>query len=73
MSGKSHENLRQTSLLPLQLHKIKLALHGHSFYLNHTKITGNQFLITDNLEATALPLYSLFEGQTGVEPVTVTG
>lgn len=34
MSRKTHKDLGQSSL-PLQLNKVKLTLHRHSFYFNY--------------------------------------
>lgn len=45
MSRKTHKDLGQSSLLPLQLNKVKLTLHRHSFYFNYPQSAGNKFLM----------------------------
>jgi len=45
MSRKTHKNLGQSSLLPLQLNKVKLTLHRHSFYFNYLQSADNKFLM----------------------------
>lgn len=48
MSRKTHKNLGQSSLLPLQLNKVKLTLHRHSFYFNYLQSADNKFLMYPN-------------------------
>ena len=45
MSRKTHKDLGQSSLLPLQLNKVKLTLHRHSFYFDYTEIASYKLYI----------------------------
>lgn len=45
MSRKTHKNLGQSSLLPLQLNKVKLTLLGIPFHFNYLQSADNKFLM----------------------------